>query len=78
MGADAILAALLDLLIKGADYFLVTLPEQDRQKVVEQWKAQRDALATDRQGLVDELERVKAEHAALQAQLDALKAQGGG
>lgn len=56
----------IELAIKGAEY-LATLPEKDRQKVIDQWKMQAAATAVDRQALEDELAKLKAEHAALKA-----------
>ena len=60
----------IDLAIKGAEY-LATLPEQDREKVIAQWKAQAAQTAVDVTALSDELTRVKAEHEALKAQMAA-------
>lgn len=58
----------IDLAIRGAEY-LATLPEKDRQKVIEQWRAQASATAEDRAALVDELEAVKAAHEALKQKI---------
>lgn len=67
---DLLVQALLDAAIAMGKY-LATLPEQDREKVVAQWKAQAAQTAVDVTALSDELTRVKAEHEALKAQMAA-------
>lgn len=59
---EAIVAAAIEL-----GKYLATLPEKDRQAVIDSWRSQAAATAQDRQALVDELDKLKAEHAALKA-----------
>jgi len=65
---DFLVQALLDSAIKLGEY-LATLPEQDRQKVTAQWRAQALSTAADVTALSDELAALKAEHEALKQQL---------
>jgi hypothetical protein len=67
-----LISGIIDLVIKGAEY-LASLPEQDRQKVIAQWRTASAALATDRSLLVSELDKLKAEHEALKAAQAAVK-----
>ena len=69
---DILVSALLDAAIKLGEY-LATLPEQDREKVKAQWKAQAAATATDVQALSDELAQLRAEHDTLKAKLAAVQ-----
>ena len=50
---------------------LAALPEQDRQKVIDDLKRQFLGLHTDTKALADELDALKAEHADLKKQLAA-------
>ena len=62
---DLLIQALIDSAIKMGQY-LATLPEQDREKVAAQWKAQAAATHADVTALSDELAALKAKLAAAQ------------